>query len=201
MAGLITDYLSYGSGAPSGAPDVVAGEFGLYQDTATGDLYVWNLDTTTWDAVGGGGGGGGGAAPVNATMWASEMLAFDASNTPISSPGANDASQEFCSAVSQGGTAHDGDYFTLPFTIAAGTYTVYVLGIRSTNRGKLDWYLDAAGSPFEAGQDWYSVTADYNYIQTMSITIGSDGNHVLKGKINGKTGSAYYWALTKIWIR
>ena len=60
MAGLITDYLSYGSGAPSGAPDVVTGEYALYQDTATGDLYVWNLDTTAWDAVGGGGGGGTG---------------------------------------------------------------------------------------------------------------------------------------------
>jgi len=55
---LITDYLSLGSGAPSGAPDVVSGEWAFYQDTASGALYVWNLDTTVWDAVGGGGGSG-----------------------------------------------------------------------------------------------------------------------------------------------
>lgn len=55
----ITDYLSYGSGAPSDAPSLaVPGQFALYQDTTTGDLYVWDLESTAWAVVGGGGGGG-----------------------------------------------------------------------------------------------------------------------------------------------
>lgn len=52
--GLITDYISYGSGAPSGAPDVVSGEYAFYQDTDDGSIYVWNLSgTPAWTPLGG----------------------------------------------------------------------------------------------------------------------------------------------------
>lgn len=53
--GLITDFISYGSGAPSGAPDVVTGEYAFYQDADDGTIYVWNLSgTPAWAALGGG---------------------------------------------------------------------------------------------------------------------------------------------------
>lgn len=49
---LITDYLSYGSGAPSGAPSLASGsQYALYQDTATGKLYAWDLFTSAWVQV------------------------------------------------------------------------------------------------------------------------------------------------------
>lgn len=49
---LITDYLSYGSGAPAGAPSLASGsQYALYQDTATGKLYAWDLFTSAWVQV------------------------------------------------------------------------------------------------------------------------------------------------------
>lgn len=46
---LITDYISYGSGAPSGAPSLASGsQYALYQDTSTGDIWVWDLHTSAW---------------------------------------------------------------------------------------------------------------------------------------------------------
>lgn len=56
--GLITDYLSVGTGAPSTPPDVVAGEWAFYQDDATDDIYAWGLDGAAWVLVTSGGGGG-----------------------------------------------------------------------------------------------------------------------------------------------
>ena len=51
MAGgtLITDYLAYGATAPSGAPSLANGsQYGLYQDNATGQMYYWDLESSTW---------------------------------------------------------------------------------------------------------------------------------------------------------
>lgn len=56
--GLITDYLSFGAGAPTTAPSVApsSGEYAFYQNTTTGALYIWGLNgTPAWVALGGGG--------------------------------------------------------------------------------------------------------------------------------------------------
>ena len=46
---LITDYLWYGSGAPSGAPSLASGsQYAIYQDIVAGAMYYWDLDTTAW---------------------------------------------------------------------------------------------------------------------------------------------------------
>lgn len=50
--GLISDYISYGSGAPGAAPDVVGSQYAFYQDITTGAIYVWNLDTAAWVSLG-----------------------------------------------------------------------------------------------------------------------------------------------------
>jgi hypothetical protein len=51
--GLITDYISSGAGAPSGAPSVVSGEYAFYQNTTNGALYVWGLNgTPAWSLIG-----------------------------------------------------------------------------------------------------------------------------------------------------
>ena len=46
---LLTDYISYGHGAPTLAPSLgVVGQWSLYQNLDTGDYYYWNLLTTAW---------------------------------------------------------------------------------------------------------------------------------------------------------
>jgi len=46
---IITDYLARGSGPPSDPPSLGAsGQWALYQDTATGLYYQWNLQTSAW---------------------------------------------------------------------------------------------------------------------------------------------------------
>jgi hypothetical protein len=65
---IITDYLSYGSGAPSGAPSLgAAGQYAVYEDTATGDLYAWDLFTTAWVRIWNHAVPGGPTGPTGAT--------------------------------------------------------------------------------------------------------------------------------------
>lgn len=92
------------------------------------------------------------------------------------------------------------DTFTQSFMMRAGTYTLSVIGVTANDRGKIDWYVD--GAVQITGQDWYSASATYNVIKSGSITVATDGYHVLKGVINGKSGSSssYYFSPTKFWI-
>jgi len=46
---LLPDWFSTQSGAPSGAPSLGSGSnFAINQDTATGNMYFWNLHTSAW---------------------------------------------------------------------------------------------------------------------------------------------------------
>ena len=64
----ITDYLSYGAGAPAGAPSLgAAGQYALYEDTAAGDLYAWDLLTTAWVRIWNHAVPGGATGPTGAT--------------------------------------------------------------------------------------------------------------------------------------
>lgn len=92
------------------------------------------------------------------------------------------------------GSGGNGDTFEQKFFLAAGTYTLKVYGSQAFNRGIVDWYVD--GSIVASGQDWYSAGTS-TVIQTVSVTIATDGEHTLKGVVNGKNGSSsgYYMAL------
>ena len=96
--------------------------------------------------------------------------------------------------------AANGDSFEQNFYLAAGDYTLYVQGITGTNRGKLDWYID--DSLEIAGQDWYQSPPTYNVIKSGAVTVATDGNHTLRGTVNGKHASAtdYKHVLTKLWL-
>lgn len=79
--GLITDYLSFGVGAPSAAPSVApgSGEYAFYQNTTNGNLYVWGLNgTPAWTALGSGGGGTPTIATGSADLSADVTLAAGA---------------------------------------------------------------------------------------------------------------------------
>lgn len=127
-----------------------------------------------------------------------EVLSYNVSDTPLALTMPIDTLQilnYYCYQT----TPNDGDYFTCSFVLKAGTYTCYAIGVTANNRGKIDWSLDGASQT--TGQDWYNLTPQNNITKSFSLTVLTDGYHVLKGVMNGKNASAtnYYWALSKIW--
>lgn len=78
------------------------------------------------------------------------------------------------------------DEFTNGFLCRAGSYTLRVYGEERSNAGIVTWSVDGVS---QGTQNWYSVGATTN-IQTTSITVLTDGWHVLNGKIASKDGSS-----------
>ena len=112
-----------------------------------------------------------------------------------------DANQVYNFCVYQNAAAN-GDMFSQSVFLRAGTYTFSVLGETTNASGLADWYLD--GSLVVSGQDWYSAGTTRNVVKsTVSITIASDGYHVLKGTVNGQNGASggYELRLTKMWFK
>lgn len=85
-------------------------------------------------------------------------------------------------------TSANADSFTSSFFLAAGTYNFEVLGTTAPNRPIVDWYVD--GVIKVTGQDWYTAGIVPNVRKSNSITVTGNGQHILKGIVNGKNGSS-----------
>jgi len=134
--------------------------------------------------------------PTRVTMW------HDESTVTAGNAIANvvDTGSRYCTYSNQN-TAADGDTFTQSFLLAAGTYSLCVLGSTFTSRGKIDWYIDDV--KVVSLQDWYAASLGINTIKTVgSIAVVGNGRHVLKGVINGKhaSSSSYFMLLQKMWF-
>jgi len=133
--------------------------------------------------------------PKRATLWHEDSIvtAGNAITVVVT------ADQYYNSRAYQN-TAADGDTFTQSVTLAAGTYTMTILGSKGNSRGIIDWTL--GGVSIETGQDWYDAApATYNDVETVtSISVTNPGTYVLRGTVNGKNASStdYYIVLTKI---
>ncbi len=131
--------------------------------------------------------------PVTATLWWEDATTI--SGTTLNTWYSNTVAYGH---GSEQGPAANGDSNTINFFLKAGTYTMKVLGYTTTNRGKVDWYIDDV--LVVSGQDWYSAGGTPNVVKSATVTVVGDGNHVLKSVINGKNASStdYSLALTKI---
>lgn len=82
--GLISAYLLHGSGVPSttyaSGPPVVTTDYAIYQDTATGLMYVWNIFTASWVALVGTG------APTSANAKLTADVSMTTANTFYDGP-------------------------------------------------------------------------------------------------------------------
>jgi hypothetical protein len=132
--------------------------------------------------------------PKRATMWHDWALA----TTGNAIAAVNISTQNYALASYQNPPAN-GDTFTHGCLLAAGTYTLKILGITDPSYGKIDWYLD--GVSIATGQDWYSAGALVkNVVKTVAnVSVVGSGWHILRGTVNGKNGTStnYYIALTK----
>lgn len=93
-----------------------------------------------------------------------------------------------------------GDETFAQFNLSAGDYTLFALGISSTNRGILTVVLDGI---VQGTIDWYSAIQAANVVETLPITVLDDGTHSLLFRTVSKNASStdYYMPLTKLWIR
>jgi len=147
------------------------------------------------------GGGGGGAIQVKRhTMWHDEATVLSGGAITISTV-AGGANNMMYNGYAVQLPYVDGDTFTHGCYLTAGTYTFYVLGRTTTNRGKLDWYVD--GVKVISGQDWYSAASVLNVVKSGAVTITTTGWHQIKGVVNGKNAASSNYAitLTKYWFK
>ncbi len=125
---------------------------------------------------------------------------WDEVTTTVTQTKTLSTSQQFAMYVdTTAANANDGDTYRLGAFLAAGTYSLDVLGASAANCGKLDWYIDDV--LVVSGQDWASG-AGYNTTKTTTgITISTNGYHVLKAIVNGRNGTDYRIALTKVTLK
>lgn len=136
--------------------------------------------------------------PTRATMWAHEGQPHTSGGYSIIN---KDTSESYCQLSSINGTANDGDYVSWTCLLAAGTYTLSVLGMTQNNFGKYDWSCD--GSNVITGDDRYSAAATYNVVATSgSFTVTGNGRHLFKGTVNGKNAASTgrFLNLTCLWV-
>lgn len=82
----------------------------------------------------------------------------------------------------------NGNVYIFPFFARAGVYDVKIRGLRGTNFGMVDWYVDSVLQA--AGQSWYNGAAQNSFQQTITIETVSDGNHFLHCEVNGKQAAS-----------
>jgi hypothetical protein len=132
--------------------------------------------------------------PTRATMWHDESTVVTGNALTI----VKDPAMSYYHYAYQNAAAN-GDTFTQSFVLASGTYTFSVLGYTNTNRGKVDWYIDDV--LVVGDQNWHSAGPTGNVIKTSSVTVSSDGVHVLKGIAKLGDGGGYNLLLTKFWFK
>lgn len=138
--------------------------------------------------------GTGPVYPQHASLW------FDEFNTiGGTSPGVNiDTGSPYNIYVL---TTGDQTQYTTNFLLAAGSYTFSVLGDTTAPSGKIDWYIDDI--LVVSQQDWYSASTVRVVLKTATVTVLTNGLHVLRGKTNGHNASSsgFNLQIQKCWLK
>ena len=179
-----------------GASPLMAGLAGLVPPPPanSGDRFL--RGDGTWQAISGGSGGGNAIYPRRATMWHDESTVLSGNDLRHYL----DPNAQLYNTRTNQDPAANGDSFSNGFLLAAGNYTLSLLGSTGAVFGKVDWYVDDALQI--SGQDWYSAATARNVVKRAPIGVAADGWHTLKGVVNGKHASStgFYITLTKLWI-
>jgi len=104
------------------------------------------------------------------------------------------SSSAVCGTWLNSGSKHNGDNFTLKAYLAAGTYTLRVVGYRSSSCPISDIDIDTVE---KASFDWYKAAPDqYNYSHDQAgIVIATSGLKDIRVRIDGRHSSAIDWLL------
>lgn len=99
---------------------------------------------------------------------------------------------QFYNLYSSQGSIANGNSFTQAVYLIEGEYAFGVYGIKDTNRGKLDWYLDS--NLVVSAQDWYAAAIAWNTLINNTIYVPFTGYHELRGVVNTKHASSSNYA-------
>lgn len=164
---------------------------GLYTDTAADATIIGNSTdvpeiNTTFNRP---------ALPIAATLWGDELF-----SAPDLSRVMN-ASQAYGYYVRQntGVTAAVGDSLSGSVYLAAGTYKLKLLGVRTTGTGIVTVYVDGVAV---MTYDFYNGSAVYNQTGTSDEFTVEDGLHYVSIVVTSKNASSagYIYMITKLWF-
>ncbi|NEP13738.1 MAG: hypothetical protein F6K14_26760 [Symploca sp. SIO2C1] len=81
-----------------------------------------------------------------------------------------------------------------------GSYSLFLLGSPSTNRGIIALEIDNIN---QGTVDWYSSVFQYNITKIMPFVITTNGEHFIDLKVVGKNAASsdYFNVVTKLWIK
>ena len=93
-----------------------------------------------------------------------------------------------------------GNSFSYPFPMAAGTYTMYIMGGTNASGGIITWYIDGVS---QGTTDTYASGSTTRTQWTAAVTVVGTGMHTLQGSVLTKNGASggYATVLNKMWIR
>lgn len=136
------------------------------------------------------------ALPTRAELWHDEAIVLTGNALAVTID-----TGQLGNYYARQNTSADGNSFTQSVFLRAGTYTFSVMGQTNAANGNINWYLD--NTIFGSIQNWYSAAQTKNVVKTLTLTIATDGYHILKGVISGKdsSSSGYNMDLTKYWFR
>lgn len=95
-------------------------------------------------------------------------------------------------------TAADGDNYTFEAFMAKGTYTMRVIGSKSSSRGIVDFDIDGVEV---SSWDMYDPSGAHNQVHTETgITISESGIKTITVRTDGKNASStgYYFPISQI---
>lgn len=82
----------------------------------------------------------------------------------------------------------EGDCTEQTFLLRAGRYSLVILGLHTSDSGKLDVYLD--GNIIARGLDWYAAVTARNIFKVKTFHCNRSGVHTLQLRVNGKNTSS-----------
>jgi len=95
--------------------------------------------------------------------------------------------------------AAPGAYFTFPFNLSPGTFTLFIMGGTNASGGIITWSIDGVSV---GTTDTYAAGSTGRTIWSTVVTVPSGTSHILRGSMLTKNGSSggYASVLNKMWL-
>lgn len=97
----------------------------------------------------------------------------------------------------QSADANDGDWQEWSVCLAAGTYTITVIGFTLNTQGSTDYTLDGAAV---GTKDWYSAGFALNVVAQFTGIAATAGVHTFRGTVNGKNPGSMDYIMPTQWF-
>jgi hypothetical protein len=152
------------------------------------------FDGTTGKIIKDGGAPTAATFSKTATMWHDQSVVTTGNAIAVTV----NTSQPYTFIAKQNAAAN-GDVSENGFVIAAGTYSLKILYVKTAASGKIDVTIDGAAI---VTIDAYAASSTYNQVSTTAGVVLTAGYHKIVFTVNGKNASSsnYEFYMTKMWL-